>query len=153
MLSKKIFLKISAVAIMIGYSLLLVGVIIAFSDISFDGLSEVVEVKVVRVDKKEIVIDYTEYNNGDYLEKKLKKPIYVKPKAGDIIHVRYPVKRPEKMHYIINSKTGIKIMSIGIKVEFFAGLSASIYILLMRLIKMYKKKNKRMFRVISYKKR
>lgn len=152
-LSKKIFLKISAVAIMLGYPLVVIGGLIVFFGISFNGLYEVDEVRVIKVDTREIVIDYTEYNNDDYLEKTLKKPIYARPKVGNIIHVSYPVKKPEKMHYIISPKTGGTIAEIGIIIEVFSGLSASIYILLMKFIKMIRKRPKQKLSLISHKKR
>lgn len=135
LLSKKAYLKISGIVIMIGFLLLVTGGITAFLGVGFDGLYEVDQVRVIKKEKSKIIIDYTEYNNDDYTEKTINKPFYANPKEGKLIYVRYPKNKPYKMHYILGPKNAGKIVLLGLKNELFGGLIVSIYVLARKIPK------------------
>ncbi|MBQ6323550.1 MAG: hypothetical protein IJI22_01820 [Bacilli bacterium] len=133
--SKKIYLKAAAILIFIGALLGIMGFIISLSSVGFDELYDVNKVQVVKVERNKLFIDYTEYSNGDYDLKEIKKPLFIKIKSGQKIFVRYPYNKPEKMHHIIGQENAGIILIIGLIIESIGGLIVMPYILLKNIKK------------------
>lgn len=115
---EKISYKIYGFLALFSVVLIIVGLIIVFLGSPFDNKYNVDKVKVLKVERNTITIDYTNYNMGDFRAYVIHKPIYVMVKENDDILVRYPKDNPERMYLVIDSKVGLSMFIVGFIILF-----------------------------------
>lgn len=112
--TKKWYLIITSLLIVISVLSLIFGFLILFFGTSFENKYIVEKVKVIDVKSNKIIIDYTKFSHGDKEIKEIYKPFFINMKKGDLISIRYLNKNPEKMYYVIDSNIGENLIKIGI---------------------------------------
>ena len=97
------------------------GIVITFLGTPFEGKYMVEKVNVFDVRKNVIMVDDSVNNHGDEKIIEFHKPFYANIKKGDLISVRYPVNKRDKMFYVVNSDVGENLMGISFILFFVIG--------------------------------
>ena len=113
--------------------------IIIMSGIFFLGTStlnnyRVDMVTVVDVKNNKLLVDCSNYYNGDCNTIEVYKPFFVNVKKGDLIDVRYPINDPKKMYYVVHRNIGEQLFEIGLLTGIIIILISIIAIVIMAFI-------------------
>ena len=125
---KKWYCIIMAILLIVSIVLFISGMAVMFLASPIEGKYEINYVRIVKVKKDRVEINYTKFNHGKYKTIEIYKPFFLDGKKDDIIHVRYPVNKPQKMFYILDIKIGEQLFGLGLF------LGCVIFILILMLI-------------------
>ena len=70
-------------------------------------------VPIVDINKNKIIVDITNYNNGDEKLVEIKKPLFINLKKGNNIYIYIDNNNYETAKYIVDYKYGITFLIIG----------------------------------------
>lgn len=112
--SNKWYFKLLGFLFALSFGLFMSGFGIWLLGIPFEGQYEVREVSVLDVRNNKILVACPKYCNSENKIIEIHKPFFLNPKENDVIYVKYPINQIDKMHYVIDSKIGEKILLFGI---------------------------------------
>lgn len=125
---KKWYCNIMVIVLMISILLFTSGIVILTLATPIEGKYEINYVRIIKVKKDKVEINYTKFNNGKYKTIEIYRPFFLYGEKDDIIHVRYPVNKPSKMFYILDVKIGEQLLGLGLF------LGCVIFILILMLV-------------------
>ena len=111
---KKWYCIIMAILLIVSIVLFISGMVVMFLASPVEGKYEINYVRIVKVKKDRVEINYTKFNNGKYKTIEIYRPFFLEAEKDDIIYVRYPVNKPQKMFYILDIKIGEQLFGLGL---------------------------------------
>ena len=111
---KKWYCIIMAILLIVSIVLFISGMVVMFLASPIEGKYEINYVRIVKVKKDRVEINYTKFNHGKYKTIEIYRPFFLEGEKDDIIYVRYPVNKPQKMFYILDIKIGEQLFGLGL---------------------------------------
>jgi len=125
---KKWYCIIMAILLIVSIVLFISGMAVMFLASPIEGKYEINYVRIVKVKKDRVEINYTKFNNGKYKTIEIYRPFFLEGEKDDIIYVRYPINEPQKMFYILDVKIGEQLFGLG------SFLGTVIFVMILMLI-------------------
>lgn len=110
----KWYCNIVAISLIVATVLFISGLVIMLLATPIEGKYEINYVRIVEVKEDKVEINYTKFNNGKYKTIEIYRPFFLEGEKDDIIYVRYPVNKPQKMFYILDIKIGEQLFGLGL---------------------------------------